>query len=73
MSRSNDVDASIPLPAGSLVLLANRLFLAVAEDFKLIGGDTDPDQVLLGGPGTPVAKGDVIFGGTSLIGMTLDG
>jgi hypothetical protein len=68
LSRSNDVDASIPLPAGSLVLLANRLFLAVAEDFKLIG-----DQVLLGGPGTPVAKGDVIFGGTSLIGMTLDG
>ena len=50
------------------MLLANRLFLAVAEDFKLIG-----DQVLLGGPGTPVAKGDVIFGGTSLIGMTLDG
>ena len=47
------MDAAIALPAGFVVRLAHRLFLAIAEDTELAGGNTDPDQIFLGGNRTP--------------------
>ena len=67
------MDAAIPLPAGLVVLLANRLFFAIAEDVELSGGDTDLDKVVLGGPSAPITEGDVVLSGTTLVGVPFDG
>src|ERR1035441_4793859 len=72
LSRGNDVNAAIPLPAGFVFLLADRAFLAITDQAELSRRDTDPDQVLFGGPRTPVAKSDIVLGGAALIAVALD-
>ena len=46
--RRNDVDPPVFLPAGFVMLLANLLFLSIAQGRKLTVRDTGLDQIIFG-------------------------
>jgi hypothetical protein len=66
LRHRHDVDAAIALPAGFVVLLADGALFTVANHVELSRGDADPNQIVLRGAGTPIAKGDVVIGEAAL-------
>jgi hypothetical protein len=60
-----DVDAAIALPAGFVLLLADRVLFAVVDYLELSRWDTDLDKVVLGGVGPLITERDVILFGTA--------
>ena len=69
----HDVNAAIPLPAGFVMILANRALLAIAHQIELRGGDADLHQVVFGCLGAFFAERDIVLLGAPLIAMALDG
>jgi len=45
---------------------------AVGDDAQAIGGNAEGHQIVLGGQGTPLAQGQVVFIGTTLVGVPFD-
>jgi hypothetical protein len=73
LRHRHDVYPAIALPARLIVFLADGTLFAVADHTELRRGNTHLHQVVLSRGGTPVAKADVVLGGTTLVAMALDG
>src|SRR5690242_2515949 len=66
--RGRDVRAPVFLPAAFVMIRADGLFLAVADDGQLVLRDPHAHQKSFGRMGALVAESQVVFGGAALIG-----
>lgn len=67
-----DVNAAVLLPAGFIVVIANRFVLAEALHRELIGWNSDFHQVVLRGFGALVPESQVVRFGAALVTVALD-
>src|SRR5215831_3647823 len=65
--------AAILLPALLIMFAAGGLLLAEANGSHAVRGDSERNQILLGGIGAAIAEGEVIFGRAAFVTMTLHG
>src|SRR5260370_18066635 len=65
--------AAVLLPASLVVLHAEGLFLAEADDRDAVGGNAQGNDVLLHGVGAAVTETQVVFRGATLVAVAFDG
>src|SRR5690242_12973560 len=70
--HDTEVVATVLLPAGFVVLGANRALLAVRHEVEAICCNSVVDEVPLGACRTALAEGQVVLVGATLVSVTLD-
>src|SRR6476646_1031639 len=70
--HDTEVVATVLLPAGFVVLGANRALLAVRHEVEAICCNSVVNEVPLGGSRTALAEGQVVLVGATLVSVTLD-
>src|SRR5437868_12802070 len=70
--HDTEVIATVLLPAGFVVLGANRALLAVAHEVEAICCNAVVNEVPLGACRTALAEGQVVLVGATLVSVTLD-
>src|SRR5215210_5083623 len=70
--NDTEVIATVLLPAGFVVLGANRALLAIAHEVEAICRNAVVNEVPLGGSRTALAEGQVVLVGATLVSVTLD-
>src|SRR5258708_27463074 len=65
--------AAVLLPAGLVVLVAEGLLLAEADDVQAVGRNAERNEVLHHSGGTANAQAQVVFRGTTLVAVAFDG
>src|SRR4029077_15151139 len=70
--HDTEVIATVLLPAGFVVLGANRALLAIAHEVEAICRNTVVNEVPLGRSRTALAEGQVVLVGATLVSVTLD-
>src|SRR5438105_2276046 len=60
-------------PAGNIVAYRDRTFLAVGDRAHPVGIDAACGEIIMHGLGAPGAERDIVFPGSALVGMALDG
>src|SRR5688572_16942908 len=70
--HDTEVIATVLLPAGFVVLGANRALLAITHEVEAICRNAVVNEVPLGGSRTALAKGQVVLVGATLVSVTLD-
>src|SRR4051812_25321775 len=70
--HDTEVVATVLLPAGFVVLGANRALLAVGHEVEAICRNAVVNEVPLGGSRTALAEGQVVLVGATLVSVTLD-
>src|SRR4051812_3256858 len=70
--HDTEVIATVLLPAGLVVLGANRALLAIAHEVETICCNAVVNEVPLGGSRTALAEGQVVLVGATLVCVTLD-
>src|SRR5467141_1797499 len=69
----HEMAAAVLLPAGLVVLVAEGLLLAEADDVQAVGRNAQRNEVLLDGGGAAIAKAQVVFRGATLVAVAFDG
>ena len=67
----NEMSTAVLLPASFVAFAAERFFLAVADRLDAAGGDSGGGQRVLHGCRTLVAQGQVIFGRSAFVAVSL--
>src|SRR5256714_1014427 len=70
--HDTEIIATVLLPAGFVVLGANRALLAVAHEVEAICRNAVVNEVPLGACRTALAEGQVVLVGATFVGVTLD-
>src|ERR1700674_2257369 len=70
--HDTEIIATVLLPAGFVVLGANRALLAIAHEVEAICRNTVVNEVPLGRSRTALAEGQVVLVGATLVSVTLD-
>src|SRR5438552_18977195 len=70
--HDTEVIATVLLPAGFVVLGANRALLAIAHEVEAICRNAVVNEVPLGACRTALAEGQVVLVGATLVSVTLD-
>src|SRR6266566_3304805 len=70
--HDTEVIATVLLPAGFVVLRANRALLAIAHEVEAICRNAVVNEVPLGACRTALAEGQVVLVGATLVSVTLD-
>src|SRR5437867_7349585 len=70
--HDTEVIATVLLPAGFVVLGANRALLAIAHEVEAICRNAVVNEVPLGACRTALAEGQVVLIGATLVSVTLD-
>lgn len=70
--HDTEVIATVLLPAGFVVLGANRALLAIAHEVEAVCRNAVVNEVPLGGSRTALAEGQVVLVGATLVSVTLD-
>src|SRR5258705_7340809 len=70
--HDTEVIATVLLPAGFVVLGANRALLAIAHEVEAICCNSVVNEVPLGRSRTALAEGQVVLVGATLVSVTLD-
>src|SRR6202020_1967700 len=68
----NEMSTAVLLPASFVAFAAERFFLAVADRLDAAGCDSGGGQRVLHGCRTLVAQGQVIFGRSAFVAVSLD-
>ena len=72
LAVDGELSAAVLLPAGFVLLGAELLLLAVADDADAVGGDAGVDQRGLGGVGAVLAEGEVVLGRAAVVAVAAD-
>src|SRR5579862_1999215 len=69
----NEVIAAVLRPAALVIAMAERRLLPEAPDDEPIGRHAKADEIVARGFGAPVAKRDVVLGGSALVAVPFQG